>query len=766
MKGDFSRFTFNSKNRYSRVLMQQGRVQLDADWNEQLDISAYRTETEITDFIGQSGAPENPQSPDQKPAFDGDVNYQSTSFRITATETGDIAIGEGRYYVAGMLFENPDPVSFTSQPDYAGALPREPGVVYLAYLDTWQHHVTALEVPTLREIALGGADTTTRVKNIWQMKLHKLGAKGSVSQQGSDYAPEKWQPTWDDRSTGNLTVRVRQPDAILENQLYRVEIHQGNAVEGDRDPAANQTAVTFKWSRDNGSIAALIESSEGNMINLKNNGRDTQTAFPPGQLIEVSNETMTLSNQPGILAIVQLVQGDRLTVKWQPPGQSSPENLQNWTVRRWDSSTAIPIDTSAAAQPEYQLEQGITVQFESGKRYRTGDYWLIPTRALTGSIEWSPEFQPPHGIQHRYCSLALLEWTGAQYAVLADCRSIFKPITSGLLSKAGDTMRGSLTIEQNFRVMGNVGIGTTTPTSKLSVAGGVAIGSSYNDDQATSAPENGLVIEKSVAIGLSSSELAVFQANNNNTKIGNTSLFVKSKTPNGTVPPNNPRDVANTTLNATESALKLVRGGVGNWSWPNIVDFRVGRYENSGTSSRTQLDIYLAHGDLLSNAFNLDGLPDSSHQQVLTLRSNGNVGIGTTAPQAKLHLNGDLIIEQGQLIRGVPVVAFQSGSASISVSRGTGSNTQIVFNFPSDVIQAEALLKSWQLNSRNVDANQSINQIGVQANILSIEQTKVTVEVNYSWFFDPAKASSSPNAEQTGLDVTVVVIAAMNKTLG
>ena len=38
MKGDFSRITFDPKKHYSRVLMQQGRVQLDADWNEQAAI--------------------------------------------------------------------------------------------------------------------------------------------------------------------------------------------------------------------------------------------------------------------------------------------------------------------------------------------------------------------------------------------------------------------------------------------------------------------------------------------------------------------------------------------------------------------------------------------------------------------------------------------------------------------------------------------------------------------------------------------------------
>ncbi len=56
MKGDFTRLTFAPEKHYSSVRMQQGRVQLDADWNEQLDIAAHRVETETVDVIGAAGA--------------------------------------------------------------------------------------------------------------------------------------------------------------------------------------------------------------------------------------------------------------------------------------------------------------------------------------------------------------------------------------------------------------------------------------------------------------------------------------------------------------------------------------------------------------------------------------------------------------------------------------------------------------------------------------------------------------------------------------
>ena len=34
MKGDFSKDTFDAKKHFHEVLMQQGRVLLDSDWNE------------------------------------------------------------------------------------------------------------------------------------------------------------------------------------------------------------------------------------------------------------------------------------------------------------------------------------------------------------------------------------------------------------------------------------------------------------------------------------------------------------------------------------------------------------------------------------------------------------------------------------------------------------------------------------------------------------------------------------------------------------
>ena len=55
MHGDFSRLTFDSAKQYSRVLMQQGRVQIDADWNEQASLLLDQIRTLARSLIGPVG---------------------------------------------------------------------------------------------------------------------------------------------------------------------------------------------------------------------------------------------------------------------------------------------------------------------------------------------------------------------------------------------------------------------------------------------------------------------------------------------------------------------------------------------------------------------------------------------------------------------------------------------------------------------------------------------------------------------------------------
>jgi hypothetical protein len=70
MKGDFTRNTFDPRKHFTRVLMQQGRVQLDADWNEQAAILLYYLQSLAADLIGPHAGPRRWVSNRQRPADD------------------------------------------------------------------------------------------------------------------------------------------------------------------------------------------------------------------------------------------------------------------------------------------------------------------------------------------------------------------------------------------------------------------------------------------------------------------------------------------------------------------------------------------------------------------------------------------------------------------------------------------------------------------------------------------------------------------------
>src|SRR5713226_1574914 len=103
MKTDLTRNTFKLEKHFSSVRMQQGRVQLDADWNEQIEIALQRERTEAADLIGASGAPAD-----------------TAGFEITVQDN-DLKMGVGHYYVYGILCVNESAdgkaVSIGNQPD-------------------------------------------------------------------------------------------------------------------------------------------------------------------------------------------------------------------------------------------------------------------------------------------------------------------------------------------------------------------------------------------------------------------------------------------------------------------------------------------------------------------------------------------------------------------------------------------------------------------------------------------------------------------------
>jgi hypothetical protein len=426
MRGDFSRWNFDQTKHYHGVLKQQGRVDLDSDYNEQNAIEAHRIEVEAVDVIGASGAPI------------GDAGFE---IAVLGSGAG-LSISKGRAYVDGILCENDqDNLAITAQPDYPNfPMPSQSSQAgtYIAYLRVWLRHITFLDDPAIREEALGGQDTCTRARTVWQVGLVSAGAVNSGITCSSQV------PAWDNLtapSTGTLQAQAQPstttttPCAIsatagytsLENQLYRVEIHDAGDISGGK--------VTFKWSRENGSVVAgwTGQDSTGDKLTVTSVGPDAVLGFAAGQWVELIDDSHELSFQPGSVVPLSDVEGLTLTIN--PPTPGPPTKIANFPlnpkVRRWDSAGLV----TATAGAWITLENGVQVQFGSGT-YNTGDYWLIPARSLTGNIDWpvdgsgKPVPRPPLGIQRHYCRLAIVQFDGKAWSMVAPCLPTFPPLTS------------------------------------------------------------------------------------------------------------------------------------------------------------------------------------------------------------------------------------------------------------------------------------------------------------------------------------------------
>jgi Family of unknown function (DUF6519) len=418
MKGDFTRQTFRASNHYRGVLQQQGRVQLDADWNEQVLLQDHLDRLVTEDTIGPHGAPVHAgmaiTGNGGKPPFTAD----------------ELLISPGHYYVCGILCENEKAVRLDDQPDLPGVGLQGDHGSYIAFLDVWRRFITSAEEPSLREVALGGPDTATRSRTVWQVRVRpKKDAQPPRIGSGRLRARA--------HASGPVTSPCDAPTGTgfrrLDNQLYRVEIRDS----GDPEPGT----ATFLWSRENGSVTARLLKLNGNDLVLDSIGRDGRLSFDKGW-VEVTNSGRVLRGETGFLGSIGHVQGNTVTVTWA--GDPPPDGFDDDAiVRRWESG---PLPVRLPADPEndwIELESGVQIQFRD-TGFRAGDYWLIPARTanlegvsaepgLAGNVDWprdanGPEYLPPEGIRHAYADIADLELGDGGWTI-TDRRPVFPPIT-------------------------------------------------------------------------------------------------------------------------------------------------------------------------------------------------------------------------------------------------------------------------------------------------------------------------------------------------
>jgi len=462
MSFDTSRFTFNAWNDYLGVQMQQGRVQLDSDWNEWLAEFARRIQAGTLDILGLAGVP----------------SCTPFGFKINAYQDAagnHITIGAGRMYVDGLLIENRGPVGraqwdrcltewsgspqggtevdvdYTNQPYLPGATIPGNGP-FLVYLDVWQREVTYIEDPDLVDKAVG-IDTTGRLQTVWQVKLLDVSSvTGGVTCTTPDSAIQSASVNWGTSTqppsslliTGVVPLPSSGPCALspatgftgLENQLYRVEVHQGGS-------STSTPQASFKWSREDVSVAtgvsaiSTVTNSAGvtaSQLAVQSMGRDQVLGFAPGNWIEIIDDFLELNPpivsgqaQAGELHKIDSINQAARTItldstvsstNFPVDGSNQTNPARHTRIRRWDQAGIVYASQSGGASFWFDLdisgstgipipppdtplilENGITVAFE-GSSFRTGDFWVFAARTADGSVETfnqpaAAQAQPP-----------------------------------------------------------------------------------------------------------------------------------------------------------------------------------------------------------------------------------------------------------------------------------------------------------------------------------------------------------------------------------
>ncbi len=403
MKTQISRDSHDPSKRYSGVYLQQGRMILDADWNEATEVQRRQLLGALGDAV-LSGAPRQGG--------------------LSLSTVGGLHIVPGRLYVDGIPAELPASLvslSPTAQPDYPNP-PTLSGDVRF-YADVWERTLTALEDADLMDPGLHGADTATRTQTLLQVKWCAIGTDPLN-------APDNL-PLGDAPLALRLRKVVSGPDPCdpctaevavderIGNYLFRVEVHEVYRTGG-------KLFLILKWSRDNGAEAYAVSQAPGD--------------FKSGDWIWEFYDTPTEKLLGNHLPLTQRRRRGLLREAYSPPaGAGEPKAF----ARQWDGYAEINLTDLKLVQGRDRgmpLSAGLDVSahgwvgFHDGrlqinlelmeldlalaaKGFVAGDYWLAAVREAvdeSGSYVLGkapavaggpPAGAPPQGVGHHYLRL-------------------------------------------------------------------------------------------------------------------------------------------------------------------------------------------------------------------------------------------------------------------------------------------------------------------------------------------------------------------------
>ncbi|HEV8375197.1 MAG TPA: DUF6519 domain-containing protein [Candidatus Polarisedimenticolia bacterium] len=442
MPSDRERLSFDEKQQYRSVAAQQGRVTVPADFNEAQEILSEETRREALDFVGPVGTPDDGYRVDFTAPLD------SFDFRIKA----------GTMYVGGIRVELPGDVLYSGQPDGVG-LPRSlpatmPAAPEYIYLDLEEREVSAVEDSSLRDIALGGPDTTQRGRIVQRIERRALSAGVTKC----DAALSAQKTVWNGEGLGfDEKTRRLLPFARLQ---VGFTAQQSGTSHCDPEPTAGVLSAENQlirvrvsgpgkvlWGFDNASFLYRVEVVGGTndkKLKLQSPPPDEHRQPRKDQAVEVLAAEIKLANGEYVAAASGHL--TTLASAYDPTTQtveltSAPDaeilsrgKATRLYLRIWEAELSFTAG-SAVTLGDTGLTVTLTTTTANGS-FNSGASWAFAVRPAveaTAAVVYPARYldgpQPPDAPRRWACSLAVISWSGTPTSPLGkvahDCREKF-----------------------------------------------------------------------------------------------------------------------------------------------------------------------------------------------------------------------------------------------------------------------------------------------------------------------------------------------------
>lgn len=498
---DISRFLFQPRKHYVGMRMQQGRVLIDSDHNEGASHDDEDQRQTLLALVGPQATPDagfaigyvssdgfggTPQV--VTPGVTLGVTQVNINASSTPVSVPNFYVMPGSMFVGGLRVQIEDPEHIAFQSDYLSLTENllPPDISSSAtvshhffFLHVWEQCVTAVEDEEILEHALGGPDTSVRVRRMRRVEYAQafdgedcheafMRAVGFIDELFATLDAA----TGEFKSSGRLRLGFLEGDSEdtcapchpdpsgrylgAENQAIRImltdESHfvwaYDNAaplyratVGGVGDPPAGTVVVTMltlpkdeeHWPLQGRVVevvpwSAILENGEKVAEEVGVFCRVSRSYDPASKTFEIDTGDAT-----AMAALADLVHAwDNDHPRLADLGDGSEP--RPFYVRFWhqtaSGTTGVTIPTSSTAGLG---STGIVPQFPTpGRR---GDFWIAalrpetPNRVVPFDLQDAPGGVPPHGPRHFYAPLMLIHSANNVVTGVEDCRKPLIPVT-------------------------------------------------------------------------------------------------------------------------------------------------------------------------------------------------------------------------------------------------------------------------------------------------------------------------------------------------